>query len=69
MKEMDQFLRAGVNLFMQHEHITRRPIQIAKRVLLQKGTVTIRATPVAVRVGSLRKHLARVSKRLVVAPG
>jgi hypothetical protein len=55
-KEMDQKLRAGVERFMQHEHITRRPIQIAKPVLLQRGTVVIRATSVHVRVGPFVRY-------------
>ena len=55
-KEMDGALRAGVDCFMQHEHITRRPIQIAKPVLLQQGKVTIRATPARVRVGPFVRY-------------
>ena len=55
-KEMDAEPRAGVDCFMQHEHTTRRPIQIAKPVLLQKGRVTIRATPARVRVGPFVRY-------------
>ena len=35
-KEMDAEPRAGVDCFMQHEHMTRRPIQIAEPVLCRK---------------------------------
>ncbi len=55
-KEMDREQRSGVDYFMQHEHITRRPIQIAKPVLIQLGKVTIRATPARVRVGPFVRY-------------
>ena len=54
--EMDQELRTGVDTFMQHEHITRRPIQIERSVLLQHGTVTIRAMPARLRVGPFVRY-------------
>ena len=47
---------AGVDCFMQHEHITRRPIQLTQPVLLQHGKVIIRATPVRIRVGPMVRY-------------
>ena len=55
-KEMDTEPRAGVDCFMQHEHITRRPIQVTQPVLLQHGKVIIRATPVRIRVGPMVRY-------------
>jgi hypothetical protein len=55
-KEMDRELRAGVDRFMQHEHISRRPIQAAKPTLAQQGKVVIRATPVRIRVGPFVRY-------------
>lgn len=55
-KEMDTEPRAGVDAFMQHEHVTRRPIQLTKPVLLQHGKVTIRATPLRIRVGPMVRY-------------
>ncbi len=55
-KEMDRQSRGAVDWFMQHEHITRRPIQVSKPVLLQHGKVIIRATPVRIRVGPFVRY-------------
>ena len=43
-----------VERFLQHEHITRRPIQIVKPFLSKLSQVRIRATPVETRVRTIR---------------
>ena len=45
-----------VEKFLQHEHITRRPIRIAKPYLTQLSKVTIQATPARVRVGPFVRY-------------
>jgi hypothetical protein len=55
-KEMDRELRAGVDRFMQHEHICRRPIQAAAPTLAQQGKMVVRATPVRIRVGPFVRY-------------
>jgi hypothetical protein len=55
-KEMSGQLRDGVDCFMQHEHITRRPIQVAKPTLAQQGKVVIRATPLRIRCGPFVRY-------------
>lgn len=42
--------------FLQHEHITRRPIQVARPFLGQLGKVQIQATPVQIRVGPFVRY-------------
>jgi len=42
--------------FLQHEHITRRPIRVAKPFLAQLSKVRIRATPARVRVGPFVRY-------------
>jgi len=48
--------RGRVERFLQHEHITRRPIQVAKPFLRQAAKVRIRATPARVRVGPFVRY-------------
>jgi hypothetical protein len=55
-KEMNEEPRASVDCFMQHEHVTCRPIQVAKPVLSGKGKVVIRATPARIRVGPFVRY-------------
>jgi hypothetical protein len=45
-----------VDRFLQHEHITRRPIRIAKPFLTQLSEVRIRATPAQIRVGPFVRY-------------
>jgi hypothetical protein len=45
-----------VERFLQHEHITRRPITIAKPFLSKLSQVRIRATPVEIRVGPFVRY-------------
>ena len=45
-----------VDRFLQHEHITRRPIRIAKPFLGREGQVRLRATPVRIRVGPFVRY-------------
>ena len=59
-KEMD-VARKNVNprtveKFLQHEHITRRPIQVAKPFLAQLGKVQIQALPCRVRIGPFVRY-------------
>ena len=64
-QEMDDLALAGMEMlgrgrverFMQHEHLTRRPIQIAKPFLTQLSKVQIRAVPVQIRVGPLVRYV------------
>jgi subtilisin family serine protease len=53
-----------VERFLQHEHITRRPIQVAKPFLAQLSRVRIRATPARIRVGPLVRYTD--NKRAVI---
>jgi hypothetical protein len=46
----------AVNRLLQHEHITRRPIQIAKEFLAALDKVKIRACPAEVRVGPFVRY-------------
>jgi hypothetical protein len=46
----------GVDLFWQHEHITRRPIRIAKPFLTQLSKVRVRAITPQVRVGPFVRY-------------
>jgi hypothetical protein len=55
-REMDLVVRPGIDRFAQHEHITRRPIRIARPFLARLGEVRIRATPVQVRVGPFVRY-------------
>jgi hypothetical protein len=45
-----------VDRFLQHEHITRRPIQVVKQFLTQPSKVRIRATPSILRVGPFVRY-------------
>ncbi|MCA1634397.1 MAG: hypothetical protein LC802_12060 [Acidobacteria bacterium] len=49
-------LGRSVDRFLQHEHITRRPIQFVKASLTQVSTVRIRATPASLRVGPFVRY-------------
>lgn len=48
--------RGRVDRFLQHEHITRRPIQVAKPFLAKLNKVRIRATPAQIRVGPFVRY-------------
>ncbi|CUS34107.1 hypothetical protein COMA1_11519 [Candidatus Nitrospira nitrosa] len=56
LKGMEALGRGGVERFMQHEHITRRPIQIAKPFLATLNKVRIRAVPMEIRVGPFVRY-------------
>jgi hypothetical protein len=45
-----------IDRFLQHEHIVRRPIRIAKPFLSQLSKVRLRATPARIRVGPFVRY-------------
>jgi hypothetical protein len=45
-----------VDRFLQHEHITRRPVRVAKPFLSQLDKVAIKATPARIRVGPFVRY-------------
>jgi hypothetical protein len=53
---MESLGRGGVQRFLQHEHITRRPIRVAKPFLRRLSEVRIRALPAQLRTGPLVRY-------------
>ena len=56
LEAYDVTIRRRIDRFLQHEHITRRPIQIAAPVLSDWSKVRIRATPVELRTGPIVRY-------------
>ncbi len=52
----DTAFGSRIERFLQHEHITRRPIRVAKPFLSQLSKVQIRATPAHIRVGPFVRY-------------
>ncbi len=51
-REMDAAITPGLDTFAQHEHITRRPIRLARKA----QEIRVRATPVQIRVGPMVRY-------------